>query len=582
MTALERPLNSRSGVCSGIWPLLLVLATFAATATVVPVFTPVATTDDWGYTLLVEALRHEGRLVVYPIVVATSLFQVFWGLLFALPFGVSFGALRLSTLVMSSAGAVALYGLLDELGVGRGRRALGAASYLFNPLSFVLSYTFMTDPHLTALVTISTYGYARGLAGTQERPGALWLGSTAAACAFLTRQQGALIPVGVIVFLLISGRLRRERASAALVFRVAGPGTAALIGYVAWLRWVNDVPDIQREFLANAREEGLPGALTLARHLPVIEAMYAGLFLLPLTAALLPGLPRVFAGMGRRGSLLALVTATSLLFGVGAFWSDGRKFPYVPQFLGAGGLGPADIRGSRPRVFEQPWFDAATLVCLASALVAIAIVSRAAFVRGDTRRAGAGLVASIALWQAIGVLPPSFEYLDRGYSLDRYLLPLLPLVIALLLWTSCDLRMWMPIGWAVIAVFAAFSVAGTRDYLVFIERIWRVAEETQAAGARRDQLDAGAGWDGYHLYLDGLAKGLDSPRTTDGPWWTEIYAPITDSTYVISGRPQPGYLTVRIVLVDSWLLRRDDVRIYVQHRPDSPWPPLPREDAASP
>ena len=105
--------------------VVLVLAAFAASAFVVPTLMNVATTDDWGYTRSVEILLDEGRLTVLPAVAATAVFQILWGALFGTVFGMSLGVMRLATVVMVALGGVALYALARDLGVTRGRAALG-------------------------------------------------------------------------------------------------------------------------------------------------------------------------------------------------------------------------------------------------------------------------------------------------------------------------------------------------------------------------------------------------------------------------------------------------------------------------
>ncbi len=110
----------------------------------------------------VEILVREGQLHILDLSVVTLLFQVAWGSLFASFLGLSFGVVRLSTFVMVLLGGLATYGLCRELQIARIPSALAAAAYLFNPLSFVLTYTFMSDPHFTALLVIATYGYVRG------------------------------------------------------------------------------------------------------------------------------------------------------------------------------------------------------------------------------------------------------------------------------------------------------------------------------------------------------------------------------------------------------------------------------------
>jgi len=197
--------------------VIVVLATFLVSALILPTLSPIATTDDWGYTRSVETLYHEGQLAVFPVfpvVAATAVFQVVWGWGFALLFGMTVGVMRVSTLAMVCLGAVALYGLLHELKVDWHRSALGVVAYLFNPLSFVLAYTFMTDPHFTSLLIIATFFYVRGLRVDGIGWRATIIGSGVAALAFLVRQQGALVPFAAVVYLLATRQLRPNRAGA--------------------------------------------------------------------------------------------------------------------------------------------------------------------------------------------------------------------------------------------------------------------------------------------------------------------------------------------------------------------------------
>lgn len=532
---------------------MALLALFGLCALIVPTMTPIATTDDWGYSRPVEILRDSGDLTVFPVVAATAVFQILWGTLFSLVFGMSLGIVRVSTLVMTAIGAASLYWLLRMLGVSRGRAALGMATYLFNPLAFILAYTFMTDPHLTGLMLLATALTVRGLQDDKWANRATFAGSLVCGCAFLTRQQGVLIPVAIVLFLMVSRRIWFNRASIAPFLRVTAIPLLMFVGYYVWLRFFNDVPDVQTGFLEEVTEAGVPGAWTLVRNLTFIEAMYIGFFCLPITIAAVPMLYRVRFALPKWGWLVMGGVLTLFLLNLELFNRDNRHMPYVPQFVGSGGLGPADVRGSRARLVEQPWFDIATVICAVSIIVIIVLIGRTASHTERPRAQAAGLVAMITLVQIGGILPPSFHYLNRGYSLDRYLLPLLPLSIALLLWAVQDVPIVPWLGWLVIAVFTVVNVAATRDYLVFMETVWRVADTSIQQGAREDQIDAGAAWVGYHLYTDGEDRGLTRAITRDGPWWTFFYGRATDSTYVVSSRVLPGYVIEDKTSFDTWL-----------------------------
>jgi hypothetical protein len=186
-----------------------------------------------------------------------------------------------------------------------------------------------------------------------------------------------------------------------------------------------------------------------------------------------------------------------------------------------------------------------------------------------------GAVLCIGLWQVLGVMVPSYHYIGwAAGSLDRYLLPLVPLTIALTLWALHGVRMILPLAWIVVAALALFSVAGTRDYLVFMRAVWDMGEEATAAGVPLDRLDAGSSWDGYHLYEYGLEHRIRSRTPKGGPWWVYFYAPATDSAYVVAGKPLPGYHVIREQPYSSWL-QREPTNLYLLNRAGIPWPPLP-------
>ncbi|CAN5522811.1 glycosyltransferase family 39 protein [soil metagenome] len=560
------------------WSIILVLAAFFAVAFWVPVMTPVATTDDWGYSRSVEILLDEGHLEVFPVVAATAVFQIVWGSLFALVIDNTLGAVRLSTLVIVGVSGAALYDICRRIGVPASRAALAVAAYLFNPLSFVLSYSFMTDPHFAAMMIIATALTLRGIE-PGEHPRVRWLiaGSVAAAAAILIRQQGVLIPLSVAVFLALRGDIQRSRDG----FRhlcVVGliPAMTTLL-YLMWLRWFNGVPDVQSEFASEIGDAGIGGSLRLISTLTYFELMYAGFFVLPITAAALIGFPPLRRRIKGYAWLLAIGWAIAACAGLVYFADTNRRMPYVPQFMGSGGLGPPDVRGSRPRLFEQPFFDLLTALSFISVMLLGFVLARGLSERPAGVRNGAGLVVAVLAGQIVGVIPPSYHYLNRGYSLDRYLLPILPLIIALALWALRDSRFVLCIGWAMVALFGLFAAAGTRDYLHYMDATWSVAAYAIESGARPDQVDAGAAWVGYHLYTYGVDENIDRARTRDGPWWTYFYGKATDSSYVVAGRWMRGYVLVTAVPYPS-LLQSERTVLLLLRRPEAPWPPEPANE----
>nr|MBA2468100.1 hypothetical protein [Chloroflexia bacterium] len=399
--------------------------------------------------------------------------------------------------------------------------------------------------------------------------------------AFWVRQQGALIPFSVVLYLVVTRQLWFNWRSLRLGLQVALAPALMLAAYYAWFFWLNAVPDVtsvQEGFLDRAVAEGLSGTWLLVRYLTFFDAMYLGFFLLPLTVALLPGTrqagERFFASVWGYGTFLASILL--LMFGVVHFSSVGRLMPYIPQFLGSGGFGLSDVPGGRSRVVE--WDEVWTGLTIAAALGAVLLTLYLARRLGDDispERAGAGLVGMVAIWQLIGMIPPSFQYINRGGSLDRYILPLIPLTIALVLWAVRDVRLVQPAAWAGIAFLGALSVAGTRDHLVYLDAVWEMAEDANAAGVPNEKMDAGSAWDGYYLYTDMLESGITKSVSPPGsPWWVYFYAKQTDSTYLVTTNPawRGGYVPVERREYDQWL-EDDPVYIYLVRQSDAPWPP---------
>jgi 4-amino-4-deoxy-L-arabinose transferase-like glycosyltransferase len=563
----------------GNWPVLIPLILFGIAATIIPTMTNIATTDDWAYARSVEILYWDVKLTIFPVVAATAVGQVFWGGLFALIFGMELGVMRLSTVVIVALGAVALYAILRQLGVSRSRSSLGMALYLFNPLAFILAFSFMTDPHFASVMLFSIAFYVFGLHPGRQRPWAIVLGSLFAGYAFWIRQQGALIPLSVVVYLFVSRQLWFDRRSVRRTLQVALAPAIMLLAYYAWLYWVNDVPDVQEGFLDRARGYGWDGVWHQVRYLTYFELAYLGFFLIPLTVAMLPGfrarLPQpLFSSPFGYWAFLGWVGA--LITGLFLLTKQGRQMPYIGQFLGAGGFGPGDVPGPRRRLIEWlPFYEIMTIVSVASAVVLGLLLCRRMIDVRSPERAAAGLLAMVCLWQVIGILPPSFQYLTRGGSLDRYLLPIIPLVIALVLWASRDLRMIQPVAWAAIAVFAVVSTAGTRDYLVYMDAVWSMAARANEAGVPNEKMDAGASWDGYHLYTDMIDQGVTRNMSPSrSPWWINFYAKQTDSTYIVSTSPtwREGYVVVDQREYDQWL-EEDPVYVYLLRQRAAPWPP---------
>jgi 4-amino-4-deoxy-L-arabinose transferase-like glycosyltransferase len=556
------------------WPLLAVLIAFAGSAVVVPTLAPVAISDDWVYIRSVERLIQEHRLWVSPIATANLVFQIAWGGLFAAVLGPSLGVMRLSSVVLWALGGAACYGLVWELTRRRVLSALGAAGLLFNPLGYALAFTFMTDAPFASLLTMSVYAFVRGLRAPHATS---WCaaGALLAAAGVLVRQPGLLIPAGVLTGLLLTRRLRVDVASMNRVLLVAAPPLGAYAAYYLWLTRVNGVPITQTLMFESLLQGGWSALALHAEQMTLIEVIYAGLFLLPVVAGAVPGLGVAVRTLSVRGWLWVVAWEAFVVAGVEQLRATGHRMPLVPHFFSRAGLGPNDLLVGRAPVAGLEVFAAALLVCGLAALLLGLLVIRALDAPGRDRR-GVVIVCAVLAWQAVGALVVStyfrFWMIDgvSAPSLDRYLLPLLPLVLALGLWAVQDLPFSRLLAGGVSVALAAFAIAGTRDNIVFHETTWELARWANAQGVPNLQLDAGASWDGY--YLGEYSYETVGPGPRDDPrWWLSLFAPAIDPQYVITAAPVNGYTAVREQPYRLWL--DADARLFLLRRDGIPGPP---------
>jgi 4-amino-4-deoxy-L-arabinose transferase-like glycosyltransferase len=574
------------------WVLLGVMAAYVGSAFLVPTLAPVSISDDPIYARSVEILVHNGNFRILPISVVSLVAQVWWGAIFQWLFSDSLGVLRVATLTVTFFGGLATYGLCRALRVSNARSALGAALYLFHPLSYVLGFTFMTDAYLTSLIAIASFCFVRALRDDSLDTRWLVAGSLASSIAFLVRQQGVLVPVSVIIYLVVARRLRRDAPSLRAVAAVLALPVLTAIGYVVWFNELHGTTGSAQVGVAkDLHNAGFGGTALLSRRMLFIALVYAAFLVLPVIVAALGRLPSFIRSLGRGGWVLLAIWAIVLGSGL-AFSAPLRhaRMPYVPQFINLSGLGPfGDLRGGRAPFAGATFEFWMTVFFIAGSVVLAVIFAQritALFSRDESR---AALVAIVLVIQLGAVIITSLPLRGTAISRDRYLLPLLPFVIVLALWSLNRVRIAMWAAWTVLAAMAVFAVAGTHDYLSFQQSAWAVATSAHTKGVPYTRLDGGAAWDAYHLYetsekehahvdlkkLVGLTPGKPFLLSKyDVPaWWIGFYTPIANNDYVVSSSPLFSYDTIMRVKYSSWLHHKPQY-MYLLRRAGVKDPPL--------
>lgn len=508
--------------------------------------------DDWTYAWSVDHFVKTGELRVLDWSAHYPLAQIVWGALFARVFGFSFFVLRLSTLVLEWIGLLAFYCTLRAVGVGPSWSTLGTLGLFFNPVLFVLAHSFMTDVPFVSAMNVATLWYV--LWATRRRSVYLGLGSVFTIGAFLIRQIGALLGLVPIAHLALL-RIFRVRRSVPWhdVLLLSLPFVA--IGVMQW--WIRDVHGMTSVYRWRAEalyQSFLPAAWLSSRSWWVYfrifarTLVYLGILLWPLA---LPS-----AGARSRRALL-----WSAVFTVMVMVAYGWHFGTMPRPLKyEQTLSLEELGASRPLISREDLSRAipgwSVWVLLGFALTSAATVLALLWERA--RKAScwsspAGVVWMNGLLQVIAIELLWFDY-------DRYYLPLLPVLTALLIVGTKWTRLMRGLVVAGVLICGAVSVSGAIDNFRFSRAVAQAREWLIDRGVPPWQVDAGYVLNGWWLY----AHPDNLPPGARPEWDVPFVTASTELPYKIANSPLPAYSVMKTFAWRSLWAVSD--RVYVLQR----------------
>ncbi len=525
------------------WPALAVLAgLFVAAWWVVGGAPDVPVIDDWVYAWSVEQLLGTGRLKVLEFSAIYPIAQVLWGAAFAAIGGMSFAALRVSTLVLAFAGCAAVYLTLRELGCRRRTSLLGALALAADPAFFALSFSFMTEVPFVSLSAITAYWYVRAIVRLEPR--ALWAGAAFAVAAFLVRPVAIVLPAALMTTAVLGPDratvVRRWLPSAiatVLVMMALQLALPQIFGPLDWaaernsyLEWVFSIP--------------------LTRYLiwTVEIALIATFPLAPLFVAQLAG------GRWRAVTIVmtAAVVAVVCVLVLDPGWSPIPNW----QTWSLQDIAARAMIDGRPDV--SPWSVQALPVVRALGVTAAAGLL-AALIGGVAGRSGwtrAQWLIAVMLAGHVAVIHVLWFYNDRYYIA---LAPLLATLGALAI-DRHEAAQWLAGG--LIVVWAGVAVTGTRDMLAFNEACAEAARELEASGVPPSEVDAGYALNGWRLYAHPENLPAGSDRRSDVPYVTSRRT----TRFSIANAPPPGSEILRVIPLPgaTWQAGK---KIYVVEHP---------------
>ena len=449
--------------------------------------------DDWDFSLSTWNLVHTGHVQHTPFTSNIAVLQYFWGALWTILFGQSSTVLRASTLFLSLASTLLIYVILRRSEVPEWLAAFGALAFLFNPLIYWASFTYMTDvPEL--FLSVAAFAL---LTEAMRRDSDRWLIAAVviAVASFFVRQIGILNAVVPLI------AVRRKKFTIAY-------GAACALYLVLLLSGALIVSRQELQIHMLRASDIFMGAA----HYGFLNMQNAALFFLPLSVLVFAVKPR---------PLPALLIAVWFAVASGHLVSLGRPIPYPVRgniFVNFT-LGPPTLRDTF--VFGMPYpfhidHKAQMALMLFSTLLAI---FAAAFLFRKSNVATTYCIAGTLIMMFMRV------YFDR-YSIDT----IWPLAIAIPIAVK-DVR-WTRLAAIPLIVMMILSVAGTAEYLAWNRARWSAYQWLQSRGVTLEQMDGGYEINAMLAIRTGQ-KFLGKPGFA-----------VRDDRYILAFNNVPGYTTL--------------------------------------
>lgn len=414
--------------------------------------------DDWAYAKSVRNFSEYGIFKIYDRIAITFVSNLLWGSLFTKIFGFSFFVLRMSTVV---AGGVLIYTFYRWIGLITENQKLQlfcSALLAFNPLFYVLSTTFMTDIFFLMNACISLYFFTAYLKG--ERLKLLFWAFFFAIIATLSRQVGMVIPLS---FLLVSFG-KNIPLKHRIYTSIGTLGTlCCLLFYYLLLNANNSLPS-HYTLHSNELIHQLSG---MNKQIIFRWLFYFYTSIVSLSILLLPvGLYLLGQIKVNSINILLIFLSFLLIIGIIGVFRD-TTFPFNGQIINDYGVGGYFFSTPQYRIdqlsFDLPDWLITIVISLSLSVFSYLILAQLKTAR-DTYK-NSRLIQFLTL--SIIIYYPCFGFV---FVFDRYLLFHIIMIIPLLILVVNTSRVKVKksfFGLAILLIFSALTVIGTRDYFEY-------------------------------------------------------------------------------------------------------------------
>lgn len=505
--------------------------------------------DDFSFGRTVFHLVEHNELVFDDWLAMTLIVQVVWGAVFCEIFGASFTVLRLSTLVLAAIGLFIFYKTLKQVHASKKQAGLLVTCLAFNPLFFLLSYSFMTDVPFLSGILLSVFYFLQYF--KKEKFQHLLLATAAALLATFIRQLGFMLPIAFALTWWLWIAIHKKRITVKSLLVGAMPLLTHLVLYILYQQWFaqsQGIPDTYGTFNKLFNRLNQHHFFTDCFDRFGMLLIYVGLFLSP---ALL--LIRGRINWSKHKWLLLLAGG----IGIAASLKMINRFPSGNICYNLG-LGPKLLKDGYFFMNVQPAVSPIVLQITAGIgaifgvylLLRILSISTLLFQKAQ-KLENASPVQLTRLFSLANILVyGGFLMLDTHFF-DRYFLPLLPFFLILLVSdvpstpTKTARQLF---SCFMLAALILFSITATHDYLSWNRARWQALDYlTATKNIAPTKIDGGFEFNGWHK-----TQTERNENSMKSWWW------VKEDDYIVTFGEMDGFNKIKAFPYDRWLSPAQD------------------------
>jgi hypothetical protein len=489
--------------------------------------------DDWAYSLDVFHLSQEGKLILNDWPAMTLIAQIIWGTLVSIVFGFSFTILRFSTLFFGLITILTFYRILFISRKNKKVSFAGTFLLMFSPLFFYSSFTFMTEIYFLSAFMFSFLYFYRFF--STEKFKFLFLSCFFVLIATLIRQPGILAGIAFTAIFLIKKPFSKKRLIISFT-----PTVFALTGYLIYFYWLTHnyaMPNYGNVGILFKQLTNTPIEYYFNR-LGII-ALYLGLITLPLSVILLPQIIHHYKWYEKSIILIIIIIAfaTDLLY----------SFPNGNIIYNLG-LGPKLLKDSywgeniHPILSNQLFYWLKVLSLISASIVITQFCKEAISILKKISTLQNSPIWVLRFMSIIFFLLYLCFILINPILFDRYLLPLIPLFILIILPANLVLSKTIKLFFGLfVLVYVFFNIAATHDYFSWNRARWSAANYlTEDLKIKPYKIDGGFEYNGW--FQTGDCNPVVKNRIS---WWF-----VSSDDYVISFGHIDGFKEIK--KIDYW------------------------------